>query len=194
MSSDVARRVSSTVWWTQATPIGEIVVVSGDSGVHRIWFDASAHDNGAIDKVAIVGSAREARDRAVARQLDEWFVGSRHDFSLAVAWPSDLSPFARTVLETLAERVPWGETVSYGELAELAGRARAARAVGRIMSANPVPFVIPCHRVIAAGGLIGGYGGGRNAVELKRRLLEREGVYLRGQCSAVREVAIPSKP
>ena len=188
----VPRRVSSTVWWTQATPFGEIVVVSSDAGVHRIWFDAD--DNGAADRAAIVGSAREGRDRVVARQLDEWFAASRHDFSLAVAWPRDLSPFARTVLETLAVRVPWGETVSYGELAELAGRPRAARAVGRIMSANPVPFVVPCHRVIAAGGRIGGYGGGRNAVELKRRLLEREGVYLRGQCSAVREVAIPSKP
>jgi len=62
------------------------------------------------------------------------------------------------------------------------------------MSANPVPFLIPCHRVIAAGGLIGGYGGGRDAVDLKRWLLHREGVHLRGRSLAPREVAIPSIP
>jgi methylated-DNA-[protein]-cysteine S-methyltransferase len=175
-------------WWGMGTPIGEIVVVAGDDGVHRIGFDSSA-----LDLAAFVGDARAARDRNVARQLDEWFAGTRRGFSLAVAWPDDLSPFARTVLETLAEQVPWGETVSYGELAELAGRARAARAVGRIMSANPVPFVVPCHRVIAAGGLIGGYGGGRGAIELKRWLLAREGVHPRG-CPPARALAIPSKP
>jgi urocanate hydratase len=72
--------------------------------------------------------------------------------------------------------VGWGEVVTYGELAGMAGRPRAARAVGSAMRDNPLPFVIPCHRVVAAGGRIGGYGGGRNAVALKRRLLEREGV------------------
>jgi methylated-DNA-[protein]-cysteine S-methyltransferase len=166
--------------------------------VHRISFDSGTVDRGALATVALVGSAREGRDRAVARELDEWFDGSRQRFSLAIAWPDDLSPFARTVLETLSERVPWGETVSYGELAELAGRARAARAVGSIMAGNLVPFVIPCHRVIAAGGRIGGYGGGHNAVELKRWLLEREGVHFAGQTSArspaARGVAIPSNP
>ena len=84
--------------------------------------------------------------------------------------------FRRTVLETLVREVGWGETVSYGELAAMAGRPRAARAVGTAMASNPLPFVIPCHRVVAAGGRIGGYGGGRNAVALKRSLLAREGV------------------
>ena len=79
-------------------------------------------------------------------------------------------------METLAEGVPWGEVVSYGELAVLSGRPRAARAVGSEMRNNPIPFVIPCHRVVAAGNRIGGYGGGRNAVALKRALLAREGV------------------
>ena len=72
----------------------------------------------------------------------------------------------------------WGETVSYGELAEMAGRPRAARAVGSAMATNPLPYVIPCHRVVAAGGKIGGYGGGPNAVARKRELLAREGVTL----------------
>jgi methylated-DNA-[protein]-cysteine S-methyltransferase len=178
-------------WWKQDTPVGEIVVVSGAGGVERIWFDGPGR---AIDTAVIVGSARAGRDRVVARQLDEWFAGSRQRFSLELAWPDDLSPLGRTVLETLVERVPWGETVSYGELAELAGRPRAARAVGSIMSGNPVPFVVPCHRVIAAGGRIGGYGGGRDAIELKRWLLAREGVHFGRQSPPAREGAIPSKP
>ena len=179
------------LWWVQGTPVGEIVVVSGAGGVQRIWFDGPGH---AIDTAAIVGSARAGRDRAVACQLDEWFAGSRQRFSLTVAWPADLSSLGRTVLETLVERVPWGETVSYGELAELAGRPRAARAVGSVMAGNPVPFVVPCHRVIAAGGRIGGYGGGRDAIELKRWLLAREGVHFGRQSPPAREGAIPSKP
>jgi methylated-DNA-[protein]-cysteine S-methyltransferase len=179
--------VKRASWWTQSTPVGEIVVVSGADGVRRIWFD-----NGPLDLAAIVEDAHERRDRAVARQLEEWFAGTRREFSLPIAWSAELSSFSRTVLETLVERVPWGETVSYGELAELSGRPRAARAVGTIMSGNLVPFVIPCHRVIAAGGRIGGYGGGRDAVDLKRWLLAREGVHLASRVPAPRERAIPS--
>lgn len=179
-------------YWMQDTPLGEIVVVSGAAGVSRIWFDGpGAH---AIDVASLVGDARQRRDRAVARELDDWFAAKRKSFSLTVDWPASLTPFARTVLETLVERVPWGETVSYGELAELAGKPRAARAVGTIMSTNTVPFVVPCHRVIAAGGRIGGYGGGRDAVELKRWLLAREGVCFGARSPAAREGAIPSKP
>jgi methylated-DNA-[protein]-cysteine S-methyltransferase len=172
----------------QESPVGELGVVSGTEGVHRIWFTRDA-----LDTAELVGDARERRDRAVAKQLDEWFAGTRRAFTLAVAWPDDLSPFARSVLETLVTRVLWGETVSYGELAELGGRARAARAVGSIMAGVTVPFVVPCHRVIAAGGRIGGYGSGHRAIALKRWLLEREGVELRGYPRA-REVAIPSIP
>jgi len=111
----------------------------------------------------------------VARQLDQWFSGSRRAFDLELDLEG-VDGFPRVALETLARDVGWGEVVTYGELAGMAGRPRAARAVGSAMRDNPLPFVIPCHRVVAAGGRIGGYGGGRNAVALKRRLLEREGV------------------
>jgi methylated-DNA-[protein]-cysteine S-methyltransferase len=114
-------------------------------------------------------------DREVARQLDDWFAARRHAFDLALDLEG-VDGFRRTVLETLVSEVPWGETVSYGELAVLAGRPRAARAVGSAMRHNPIPFVIPCHRVIAAGNKIGGYGGGSNAIPLKRALLARERV------------------
>jgi methylated-DNA-[protein]-cysteine S-methyltransferase len=80
------------------------------------------------------------------------------------------------VYETLRRDVGWGETVSYGELAEMAGRPRAARAVGNAMSRNPVPIVVPCHRVVTAGGRIGGYG--PSGVPTKRFLLALEGVEL----------------
>jgi len=182
--------VTNASWWTQPTPMGDIVVVSSANGVRRIWFDVDRVD--AVERAESVGDARQRRDRAVAREIDQWFAGTRQEFTLAVEWPADLTPFARRTLETLAEKVPWGETVSYGELAELAGRPRAARGVGRIMAGNTVPFVVPCHRVIAAGGRIGGYGGGRESLGLKRWLLEREGVRLRGQCPPARRVAVPS--
>jgi methylated-DNA-[protein]-cysteine S-methyltransferase len=109
------------------------------------------------------------------RQLDEWFAGRRHRFDLPLDL-SEIDGFRRVVLDALVREVPWGEVVSYGELAALAGRPRAARAVGSAMRNNPIPFVIPCHRVIAAGNKIGGYGGGRDAIALKRELLAREGV------------------
>ena len=77
-----------SIWWSQDSPIGEVVIVASGDGVERIWFDGPG--NGAIDTAAIVGSARAGRDRAVARELDEWFAGSRQRFTLAVAWPDDL--------------------------------------------------------------------------------------------------------
>lgn len=85
-----------------------------------------------------------------------------------------LTPFAREVLDTLWDAVPFGKTVSYGDLAALAGRPRAARAVGRIMSGNRWSLIIPAHRVVASGGKLGGYGG-EDGVTLKQWLLEREG-------------------
>ena len=91
--------------------------------------------------------------------------------------PVDLSmvdaPFRRAVYETLHREVSYGETVSYGELAEMARRPGAARAVGNAMSRNPVPIVVPCHRVVASGGRIGGYG--LSGVRTKRFLLALEG-------------------
>ena len=106
--------------------------------------------------------------------------GNRSILATHCTMPVDLSRidvgFPRTVYETLQREVGWGETVSYGELAEMAGRPRAARAVGNAMSRNPVPIVVPCHRVVAAGGRIGGYG--PSGVPTKRFLLALEGVEL----------------
>jgi methylated-DNA-[protein]-cysteine S-methyltransferase len=107
------------------------------------------------------------------RQLDEYFAGGRREFDLEV----DLRPargFGRAVLEELA-RVPYGELTSYGTLASRAGSPRAARAVGTVMNRNPVPIVLPCHRVVGSTGSLVGYAGG---LDRKRTLLELEGALL----------------
>ena len=151
--------------WRQGSPFGDLTVVVSERGVREISLPGDDQPDGDLG----------APDRAVARQLDAWFAGTRHAFDLTLDLDG-IDGFRRVALETLAREVEWGETVTYGELADLAGRPRAARAAGSAMRGNPLPFVIPCHRVVAAGGRIGGYGGGRNAVDLKRRLLAREGV------------------
>ena len=151
--------------WRQESPYGEVTVVVSDAGVREISLPGDDVPDGKLG----------APDRAVARQLEDWFAGKRHAFDVELDLEG-IEGFRRLALETLAREVGWGETVTYGELAELAGRPRAARAAGSAMRDNPLPFVIPCHRVVAAGGKIGGYGGGRNAIALKRELLAREGV------------------
>jgi methylated-DNA-[protein]-cysteine S-methyltransferase len=166
-------------WWRQHTPIGPITVVAGDRGIAAISW--SGDDE--LDFTARTVDAPARRDRAVATALEEWFGGDRKELEVDVD-PAFLpsAPFARRVFDTLQAEVGWGEVVSYGELAEMAGAPGAARAVGTAMAHNPVPFVIPCHRVIAARGKLGGYGGTNQGatrnLEIKRWLLAHEGVLL----------------
>lgn len=154
--------------WHQETPYGTVVVVTSEHGLRAIGLPDD-------DLAEVVLDTEAERDDEIAGQLDDWFAGRTERLEVPLDL-GEVAGFQRIVLETLAREVAWGETVSYGELAAMAGRPRAARAVGTAMRSNPLPFVIPCHRVVAAGGRIGGYGGGRNAVELKRALLAREGV------------------
>ncbi len=110
-----------------------------------------------------------ARSAAVARELAEYFAGRRRDFTLALD-PAG-TPFQREVWGELA-RIPYGATVSYGELARRVGRPAASRAVGAANGANPIPIILPCHRVIGSNGSLTGYGGG---LPIKRALLSLEG-------------------
>lgn len=105
------------------------------------------------------------------RQLGEYFAGRRSSFDLPLVLPAG-SEFYRRVVQSLSE-IPYGEILTYGELAARAGSPHAARAVGRVMATNPLPIIIPCHRVVAAGGLTGGYSGG-GGVDTKRWLLDFE--------------------
>jgi methylated-DNA-[protein]-cysteine S-methyltransferase len=155
-------------WWRQETPLGDLVVVTSEHGVLTITVDAPPG-------LLPVDEPPE-RDDGIARELDEYFAGKRRRFTTrADLTYADADRFPRRVLDTLTREVPWGETVTYGELAEMAGAPRAARAVGNVMAHNPVPIVIPCHRVVAAGGL-GGYG--LAGVPMKRALLAIEGVHV----------------
>jgi methylated-DNA-[protein]-cysteine S-methyltransferase len=153
-------------WWRQESPIGTITVLATDRGVQHVELGPAVLD----------GDAVEACDDEVAIELDEYFRGRRRRFTMPVDLSGVDAGFPRTVYEVLRREVCFGETVSYGELAEMAGRPGAARAVGNAMSRNPVPIVVPCHRVIAAGGRIGGYGS--SGVPTKRFLLALEGVEL----------------
>lgn len=107
---------------------------------------------------------------AAKAQLEEYFAGTRHTFDVPVLTKG--TPFQEAVWSAL-ESIPYGETASYGELAQRVGRPGAARAVGGAVGANPVPIIVPCHRVMGSAGTITGYSGG-DGIPTKRALLERE--------------------
>ena len=157
------------------SPIGELLVAATDRGVCRISFDPDPERE--LEELAKAYGIRVLRstrplDRP-RRELDEYFEGRRRDFGVDV----DLRPvpaFQQLVLAEL-RRVPYGETATYGGLATRIGRPRAARAVGGALNRNPVPIVVPCHRIVGASGSLVGYAGG---LERKERLLALEGVLM----------------
>jgi methylated-DNA-[protein]-cysteine S-methyltransferase len=160
-------------WWRQESPIGPLTVLACARGVRRIELGAAAS---VVDEVNRDVDAVEGCDDEVAIELDEYFAGRRVRFTMPVDLSAVDAGFPRAVYEMLYREVSFGETVSYGELAEMAGHPGASRAVGNAMRRNPVPIVVPCHRVVAAGGRIGGYG--PSGVGTKRMLLALEGVEL----------------
>jgi methylated-DNA-[protein]-cysteine S-methyltransferase len=154
------------------SPVGQLFVATTDHGLCEIHYDAEPDRE--AERLARVFGARVLRSSRptdeTRRQLDEYFAGDRRNFDL----PLDLRlarEFGRAVLNELA-RVPYGELTTYGALAARAGKPRAARAVGMVMNRNPVPIVLPCHRVVGSTGSLVGYGGG---LDRKRALLELEG-------------------
>jgi methylated-DNA-[protein]-cysteine S-methyltransferase len=155
------------------TPIGDLLVGVTDHGVCRIHFDAEPER--ALDSLARQFGPRVLRASKpvdhLRHQLDEYFAGRRRAFE--IDRDIRLVPeFNRRVLEQLA-RVEYGTTTTYGTLAALAGNPRAARAVGTVMNRNPIPILLPCHRVVGANGQLTGYAGG---LERKELLLRLEGV------------------
>jgi len=152
------------------SPVGPLHVAATDRGLCRI----SYREDGWEEQLARVFGVRVLRSplEAVRRELDEYFAGSRREFDL----PLDLrvKPFHEAVLRELA-KVPYGHTDTYGSLARKAGRPKAARAVGVVMNRNPIPIVLPCHRIVGANGALVGYAGG---LDTKRKLLALEGAML----------------
>jgi methylated-DNA-[protein]-cysteine S-methyltransferase len=111
-----------------------------------------------------------ARLDPVRRELDLYFAGKLHDFDLPLDW--QLSRGFRLEVLRQTVRIPYGSTLSYKQIAARAGSERAVRAAGSALGANPIPIVVPCHRVLRTGGALGGYGGG---LPMKESLLRLEG-------------------
>lgn len=161
---DVAFAVSDS-------PIGELLVAVTPRGLVRVGFPGEDRDD-VLQSLATRISPRvlEAPGRLdeIRRQLDEYFEGERHDFDLTLDWAL-VGPFGRQVLGACAA-IPYGATDTYGGLAMKIHAPKAARAVGNALGANPIPVIVPCHRVLRTGGGLGGYGGGLHVKELLLRL------------------------
>ena len=152
----------------QPTPIGTISVLSGPKGLRRIALPSD--DLGRLPQGTV-----DERETRVAKQLDEYFAGRRRSFDLKLDLSDVHGAFSMRALEALQHTVAWGETISYGELAALAGSPKGGRAAGQAMRRNPIPIVIPCHRVIQSSGALGGYAGRAHWDRIKIQLLAHEG-------------------
>lgn len=146
------------------SPIGKLTLVAVDGILAGVYMDQQRHLPGA----ETFGEPDGTAFTEAARQLEEYFAGRRTSFDLPLA-PRGTA-FQLEVWQALRE-IPYGETASYGELADRIGQPKAVRAVGAANGRNPISIVVPCHRVIGAGGALTGYGGG---IERKRYLIDLE--------------------
>ena len=154
------------------SPVGTLLAASTPRGLVTLAF-ADAGFDPVLERLAVRLSPRIVEAPAalddVRRELEEYFVGSRTEFDVPLDW-SLVSEFSRRVLGATA-RVSYGEVSTYGQIAAKAGKPSAARAAGRALGANPIPIIVPCHRVVGTSGSLTGYGGG---LERKRFLLDLE--------------------
>ncbi|MGJ5896370.1 methylated-DNA--[protein]-cysteine S-methyltransferase [Streptomyces niveiscabiei] len=166
-------------WAVVDSGIGPLLLAATGQGLVNVVFHATdAVRERALERLGDrLGAVPEAAPGSpvlaeAVRQVEEYFAGRRREFTLPLDW-SLISGFNRRVLRELAAGVPYGAVVGYGDLARRVGQPEAAQAVGVAMGSNPLPVVVPCHRVVESDGGIGGFGGG---LETKRRLLALEGV------------------
>ena len=184
-SADLARRFAEAVaasgdaevaFATLDTPVGQTSVAATARGIVSVGLPNHPLDQ-FVERLAIQISPRvvEAPGKLdeARRELSEFFAGRRREFDLELDWTLVPGGFYRKVLAATA-RLPYGDVATYGEIARTAGNPRAHRAAGTALGANPLPIVVPCHRVVRAGKEPGNYGGGP---ELKRWLLELEGSF-----------------
>ena len=167
--------VADVTYALEPSPLGELFVAVTPRGLVEIAFEPVDDLDPFLRRLAERVSPRilqaPGRLDEVRRQLDEYFAGRRKEFDLPLDWSLTKQGFGKRVLESTA-RIPYGEVSSYREVATEAGSPRAVRAAGNALGANPIPIVVPCHRVLRTGGALGGYGGGP---ERKRALLTLEG-------------------
>jgi len=181
-ASAAARRVSARIaaegladvtYAPVDSPFGALLLAATGRGLVRVAFPEEDVDS-VLERLARRISPRIVEASAplepMRRELDEYFGGRRRSFELPLDWTL-IGPFARRVLHVACE-IPYGGVLSYAEVAADAGSPRGSRAAGNALGSNPIPIVIPCHRVLRTGGALGGYGGG---LERKRWLLELEG-------------------
>ena len=146
------------------SPVGRLFLAGDDGGLRLIRFPKGKRTD--LPEPHWV-EARKPLEEAV-RQLEAFFAGKLKNFSLNMYL--DVTPFQKKVLTAL-QQIPYGETASYGEVAEKIGNPSASRAVGQANARNPIPIVIPCHRVVGSNGTLTGFGGG---IEVKQALLDLE--------------------
>uniref|UniRef100_A0AAU2VB44 Methylated-DNA--protein-cysteine methyltransferase n=1 Tax=Streptomyces sp. NBC_00003 TaxID=2903608 RepID=A0AAU2VB44_9ACTN len=168
-------------WAVVESDIGPLLLAATGQGLVNVVFHA---DEAVRDRAVRALATRFATEPAPAvpgregpleepiRQIEAYFAGGLREFTLPLDW-SLSSGFNRQVLRELAAGVPYGTVVGYGDLACRVGQPGAAQAVGAAMGSNPLPVVVPCHRVVESDGGLGGFGGG---LETKRQLLALEGV------------------
>ena len=155
------------------SPVGSLLLAATPRGLVRVTFPVEPHEK-VLEQLAATISPRVLESPAkldeARRELDRYFDGRLRDFELPLDWRLTRG-FYRKVLRATA-RIPYGQTRSYSEVAKRAGSPRAVRAAGTALGSNPLPIIVPCHRVLRSGGALGGYGGG---IEVKQTLLELEG-------------------
>jgi methylated-DNA-[protein]-cysteine S-methyltransferase len=157
------------------SPLGPLVLAATPRGLVRVAYVDHSSSDEVLEDLSVRVSPRvleaPARLDLVRRELDEYFAGDRRQFDLPIDW-SQLAGFTRKVLRATA-RIGFGDTGTYRSVATGAGSPRAVRAAGNALGANPMPVIVPCHRVLRTGGALGGYTGG---IERKEFLLRLEGV------------------
>jgi methylated-DNA-[protein]-cysteine S-methyltransferase len=164
-------------------PLGKLLLVASDTGLCKISFVDDKTDPEELLSARYKQQFHLHRDDSslakAATELREYLAGKRHSFDLPLDMRFATTEFHREVLRG-AMKIPFGQYTSYGELAERIGHPKAFRAVGSALGRNPIPIVVPCHRVMAGGGKLGGYTGG---VHIKQKLMEIEGIHLSKQPS-----------
>jgi methylated-DNA-[protein]-cysteine S-methyltransferase len=156
------------------SPFGPLLLAQTKKGLVRVGLPNQDQDELLVDLAERVSPRvleAPAELDAVRRELDLYFEGKLERFDLPLDW--SLSDGFRLRVQRAINRIPYGQTLSYTEVAAKAGNERAVRAAGTACGSNPLPLVVPCHRVLRTGGALGGYGGG---LPMKRALLEMEGV------------------
>ena len=169
-----AEGILDVAYRTLDTPVGPLLLAATDHGLVRVAYAAVESEDAVLQTLADRVSPRvlhaPARLDPVVRELQDYFAGRRQHFDLPLDWRLSHG-FRARVLHHLATDVDYGRTASYAALAALAGNPKAVRAVGTACATNPLPVVVPCHRVVRSDGGIGNYAGG---VEAKRTLLDLE--------------------